>query len=541
MITHVPEDAFASILVDMARSAEIAPRMLPEDFGPAGRYRLEELVGIGHDSHVYRAVDTHLSKPTAPAYVAVKIRASGASARSEALVGRSVAHEHVVRVLDHGLTDDGESYVVQEWISGGDLADVRPPLSAREAARLVESVARGVQALHSAGNIHGDLKPSNILRTEQGLPKITDFDLASATDLSACTSGGNLALMAPERLLAQRSSPTPLADIYALGGLLYYFVTGKLPHGDRPEEIVARHRSRASVVVDGLDPDLAAICLHALAPDPADRYRSAEALADDLHRWLARLPILWTRPSLTRRARLLLRRRPIPVTISSLALVASMSIAGWVQVLVRQDIEAQRQANELAAAKNEADRLAIERVQADMREGIQAFIKSGVVQRQKENTSSLFPALVWVDWIADSGLLEGMGGVMLFEDRIAALSDLRAHYRKSGQTGTLPDKLAAYCLAYVHLEAEQIEAASQYISDAREGIISTLAENDDLRRSLEAMHMIVEFERAVRGARVTDAEQLRARMTGRRAQLLAIDGTHPVADLIDLAFERHPD
>ena len=85
MVTRNQDDVFASILVDMARSIEIAPRMLPEDFGPGGRYRLDELIGVGRDSHVYLAVDRHLSRPSTPAHVAIKIRASGASTRAEAL------------------------------------------------------------------------------------------------------------------------------------------------------------------------------------------------------------------------------------------------------------------------------------------------------------------------------------------------------------------------------------------------------------------------------------------------------------------------
>lgn len=540
MVTRSPDDIFASILVDMARSVEIAPRMLPEEFGPGGRYRLEELIGIGRDSHVYLAVDHHLSTPSRPAHVAIKIRASGASTRAEALVGRSVVHDNVVRVIDHGVLEDGTSYVVQEWVDGGDLTEIPLPMRPAEAVRLVLAIARGVQALHSAGNIHGDLKPSNVLRTRDGTPKITDFDLASAADLGEHSAGGNLALMAPERLAVEPSPPTPLSDIYALGGMLYYFLTGTPPHGERAEEILARHRAGEGVSTGGLEPDLARICGRALARDPAERHRSAEALAADLELWLARRPIPWTRPSPLRRARLLVRRRPIPLVIGGLAVAAAIATAGLVQLSIRQELESKRRANELAEAKVEAQRKANEQAQADleatkaeMRGAIEDFVSSGVLMRGARNGSSVFAALVWVDWFARPSILGEMGPVLARDARLKALSDLREHYRDTGQIGSLPDGLAAFSLAFTHLEAGEPERAAPLIADAEASVLGGLPEGDDVRRSLAALGEIVEFLRARESGDTVGAERLRAVLTERRTQFLTIDGTHDVAHIID--------
>lgn len=533
------DDVFASVLVDLVRCVQIAPRLLPESFGPAGRYRLEELIGLGRDSHVYRAVDLHLSKPSAPAHVAVKIRPCRASARAEALVGRSVVHDNVVRIIDHGVTDDGESYVVQEWVPGGDLTSLSPPLEPARAARLVAAIARGVQALHSAGNVHGDIKPSNVLLAD-GSPKVTDFDLASAADLDLVNSGGNLALIAPERLLGEEPRHSPLSDIYSLGGLLYYFLTGRGPHGLRREDIIEAHRSSTPPAPLHVERDLARICARALARSPDDRYRSAEALAADLDLWLAHRPIRWTRPTLLRRSRLLVRRRPLQVAIGVLALATTATAVGWIQLSIAHKLEAQRLANELAAAELRSKELALAELEATMRRNIKEFVSYGVKMRSAENSSSTFAALVWVDWIADCDVLGDSGPVIARSARLDALARLRQHYQQTGQSGTLSDAMAAYCLAFLHLEGGDADAAARLVEDADSGIVASLPPHDDLRRSVETLRLLVALEQASAQGRAAEADALRRRIVAQREQLLALDGTHDLAGLIQLVFARHP-
>lgn len=524
---RLPEDVQASILLDMAQIARMAPKMLPESFGPERRYRLEELIGVGRDSHVYKAVDHHLSKPNVPAYVAIKVRAS--STRVEALVGRSVLHDNVVRVIDHGITDDAESYMVQEWISGGDLDDLDLPLESREAARLVQSIARGVQALHSAGNIHGDLKPSNVLMTPSGIPKVTDFDLASALDLDEYRRGGNLAFMAPELLLEDDLLPSPLGDVYALGGMLYYFLTGNLPHGTDRKEIVNRHRDRTDPDIAGINRDLARICARAIAQSPDKRYRSAEALAEDLGLWLRRQPIPWTKPSLARRTSLLLRRRPVPIAFCTLLLVAGLSVAAMIQMAATRKIEAERQAIELSKQE-------LEKLNTKARETIEGFVRSGVFGHRMQRGPSVFAALAWIDWLADSAILGDDGPQMAAAERWASLSDLRHSLKTERRGGTHLDGLAAFCMAYTAVELGEYADAIEQIDDAERSVLRLFPESDEMSLSLRGVRLVAEYSIAAQSDDV-DLAPLRADMELLEARLQSAENPHSVASLIRHALD----
>ncbi|MCC7389216.1 MAG: serine/threonine protein kinase [Phycisphaerales bacterium] len=519
------EDVYSSILVDIAASARVAPRIVPEDFGPDGRYRLDELVGIGRDSHVYRAVDRHLSRPDVPAVVAIKIRASGAEARTEALVGRSVVHDHVVRVIDHGRDGDGAAYVVQEYIDGGDLTELSLPLDPRESARLMVAIARGLQALHSAGNIHGDLKPSNILRTGSGVPKITDFDLAVAGDLDPGPRGGNLAFMAPERVLDAQTLPSPLADIYALGGLLHFFLTGRPALGETGEQILGAHRAGRVPDLEGVDRDLRAICLRALAPDAADRYRSAEAFADDLSSWLGHRPLGWTRCSPSRRTALLVRRHPVGFVVGALALLSLGATAALAFSLATREIEAERR----AVAMTRAD---IDRLNARSRSAIERFIRSGAASGGAESGPSIFVGLVWVDWLADTPILGDAGPTLARDERIRSLTRLREHYAGAGQTGSLGDSIAAYSLAYSYLEMADTERARGELDAVASGALGLLGPDDDMRRAVDGLEAVWAYQEA-RGSDGADAAGMVAELRRIQTDLRRLDGKHSVGRLID--------
>src|ERR1043165_8796779 len=200
-------------------------RTLPADFGPLmadglSRYRLTGLLGSGSSGEVYLAVDRQLSELDRPAYVAIKLIAgTGHNPRvrrllaEEATKARRVLHSHVVRVLDRGVSEQDEDYIVYEHVPGGDLDswferrnwELRP----KDAALMVAKIARGVQAAHSAGLVHCDLKPSNVLISEGGDPKVCDFGIAVREgDLSpeASNSGrpiGNIAFISPEQFRAE--------------------------------------------------------------------------------------------------------------------------------------------------------------------------------------------------------------------------------------------------------------------------------------------------------------------------------------------------
>lgn len=312
---------------------------LPRGFGPRmpsrrPRYLLKKELGRGSHGAVFLAVDRHLSETNRPAWVALKILGGEPTPAArqhlidEACKARRIDHPNVVRVLDWGTAETGEVYVVFEYVDGVSLHDwlierggKAPP---REAARLVADIARAVQAAHSAGVVHCDLKPANVLVTRDGAPKVTDFGVAAREQEHPEGSAwpdpkariGNLAFIAPEQYRLEEGSLAPPADIYALGGVLYYLLTGSLPNGDSAEEIARTHDAAYGRTAApsprharrDVDRDLDQICRRALAPHKSGRYATADAMAGDLDLWLASRPIAWTRPGIGRRLRLLARR-----------------------------------------------------------------------------------------------------------------------------------------------------------------------------------------------------------------------------------------
>lgn len=318
-------------------------RTVPSDFGPrmpggGQRFELRRLLGAGGWGEVYLALDRQLSEKDHEALVAIKFltgRDKSPWARQrlidEATKARRVGHPGVVRVLDRGVSEGDEDFIVYEYVEGGDLGQWLVARggagSPRAAARLMATIARGVHAAHAAGLVHCDLKPGNILMTQAGEPKVADFGIAVRSgemlDLRAEQEDGrpigNIAFISPEQFRIEDGSLTVASDIYALGGILYFMLTRALPNGDSAEAIARNHdpaegrHAPPKLREAGLqaDRDLEAICARAMALRPEDRYSSAAALADDLEAWAARLPISWMKPSARRRANLWARRNPV--------------------------------------------------------------------------------------------------------------------------------------------------------------------------------------------------------------------------------------
>lgn len=219
-------------------------------------------------------------------------------------------HPNIIQVFAVGTVEPrpGEvhppPYLSLEYIEGGNLEQhVETPQSPQFAARIVEKVARAVQVAHQVGVIHRDLKPANVLLTREGEPKIADFGLAKQLEgeqnARKVTQDGTVVgtpqYMAPEQIVGDPA--TPAMDIYALGVILYELLAGRLPfHGATVVETVHQVMYLDPVAPRRLQPsvprDLETICLKCLSKDPAKRYASAEALADDLACWIAGRPIL---------------------------------------------------------------------------------------------------------------------------------------------------------------------------------------------------------------------------------------------------------
>ncbi len=207
-------------------------------------------------------------------------------------------HPQIVPIYEMG-EHGGCPFLSLKLIAGGDLEHhvARLRDDPRAIARLIRDVARAVHYAHLRGILHRDLKPSNILLDEHDVPHVTDFGLAKCvgSDSGLTQTGlilGTPSYMAPEQVAGHHAEVTTAADVYGLGAVLYKLLTGRPPfRADSVYETLRQVREQEpmspGICIPRVDRDLEAICLRSLEKDPRRRYLSAEAMADDLDRWLA--------------------------------------------------------------------------------------------------------------------------------------------------------------------------------------------------------------------------------------------------------------
>jgi non-specific serine/threonine protein kinase/serine/threonine-protein kinase len=330
-------------------------------------YEILGELGHGGMGVVYRARHLGLKR-----VVALKMIRAGAQAgaeelarfRAEARFQASVHHPHIVQIFEIGEAA-GLPYFALEYVDGTSL-DKRlagRPQPARSAAQLIETLARTIHHAHAKGLVHRDLKPGNILLASDATPKVGDFGLAKRLEGEAGRTQtgavvGTPSYMAPEQAWGRVKAIGPAADIYALGGILYELLTGRPPFlGASAVDTVLQVRHQEPVPprhwLANVPRDLETICLKCLRKEPGQRYSSAEALADDLRRFLEGKPVVARPVSLLVRAVRWARRRPaVAALLLALALVVSGSVAGLTVLWLRaernstraQDAEADSQA-----------------------------------------------------------------------------------------------------------------------------------------------------------------------------------------------------
>ncbi|MCB9845680.1 MAG: serine/threonine protein kinase [Phycisphaeraceae bacterium] len=538
----ISPEALASLLADVDVVCAVAPRACPCDFGPDRRYELLELIGIGRDSHVYLARDRHMSSDQNEARVAIKIRESGASAREEAVSGRSVTHPHVVRVLDHGVSPDGATYLVEELMPGGDLSDLGAPLPPRRAAALIRDTARGVQALHSAGITHGDLKPSNVLLDGDGVVKVADFDLAFHERDQLAIVGGNLAFMSPERVEAPTARAAPPSDIYALGGLLSYLLTGALPNGEGREEILKRHEAGLGPEAPGIERDLDRIVCRAMSVDPELRHCSGQELAEDLRDWLEVRPIRWTKPPLARRAGLLLRRRPVH-TLALGALIVASSLGGmlWWRITTERARHRRVQIDALIDAQADSLELARQEVEAYKRAGrqlIETIAESGMLGMGARNGANVLPFVAWLSWFVSQEMVFGGGTQLAPGVRIDGLRSILDAERSAAREDGLVARLVTVCLAHELTLAGQMAEAIPLATEASEWAGETLGTTDPARIGIETT---LECARALQDAQQWSEDEIVSaieRFEARSVALMRVPYSEPARLLVQSTIER---
>lgn len=253
----------------------------------AGRYVLEERLGIGGMAVVMLARDTALDRP-----VAVKLLADrpGQDAQlrerflREGRFAAQLSHPNVVAVYDTG-EEDGQPYIVMERVEGVSLAEElerRGPLPPDEVAELGRQACAGLEHAHARGLVHRDVKPQNLLLRDDGTLKVADFGIARAGDGAATlteagTILGTAAYMAPE--IVHGDPATPATDLYSLGAVLYELLNGRPPRGTGLAPTVTPVEP---LDVPGAPPSLEAAILRCLDPDPERRPQSAGELAREL-------------------------------------------------------------------------------------------------------------------------------------------------------------------------------------------------------------------------------------------------------------------
>ncbi|MGO9321989.1 MAG: protein kinase domain-containing protein [Solirubrobacteraceae bacterium] len=276
-----------------------------------GRYRLDAEIGRGGMSTVYRAFDTVLERP-----VAIKLMHREIAADSDQLErfrreARSVAqlnHPHVVTVIDageeaspdgaHGLHGTvGTPYIVLEYIDGETLKDVirrEGPLDIPQAIAYAIEIARALGAAHERQIVHRDVKPHNVLISEEGGAKITDFGIARTLTEEGLTMAGRVLgttdYVSPEQALGQ--AVTGQSDLYSLGVVLFEMLTGEVPfHGSSPVAVAMKHVREDVPDVQRLRPELsaatAAVVERAVSKDLTRRYPDAASMVADLEEVLA--------------------------------------------------------------------------------------------------------------------------------------------------------------------------------------------------------------------------------------------------------------
>jgi eukaryotic-like serine/threonine-protein kinase len=368
--------------VHRPESYEFALGPAPTPAGPkimvAGYELLGEL-GRGGMGVVYKARQAKLNR-----LVALKMVLAGAHAGSEQLArffteAEAVAHlQHPNIVQIHEVGEhEGLPFFSLEFLDGGSLTQKLDgkALPAREAAELAVQLAEAMAFAHLHGIIHRDLKPANVLLTKDGVPKITDFGLAKKLegDSGQTRSGqlmGTPSYMAPEQAQGDVKTIGPLADVYALGVILYEMLTGRTPFVgvsimDTLEQVRTAEPVPPSRLQHNVPHDLETICLKCLQKEPHKRYASAQALARDLHHFLKGEPIEARPVGNVERLWRWCRRNPkvaaLTAAVAVLLVAAAVGSTAAAITISREKAEVERQRE----AADEARQLAEERQKAE--------------------------------------------------------------------------------------------------------------------------------------------------------------------------------
>lgn len=410
LLNQPPNVTGTSLLLD-------AKELLPGEISEVPGYKILGELGRGGMGVVYRAHHIRLKRLVALKMVLAGKMASEEEAarfRREAETLAGLRHPNIIQVFDIGMSE-GCLYVALELVDGPSLAKVirGKPQTAHFSASIVEILARAVHYANEQGIVHRDLKPANILLQladgvlpsaegfamsdlQTAIPKIADFGLAKRVhDGQSATQTGQVlgtpGYMAPEQALGKDQSIGAAVDIHSLGGILYELVTGRPPfQGESSVEtllqVVHEEPVPPSRLRSLLPRDLEIICLKCLQKEPANRYATAQALADDLHRFLAGEPIQARPTPVWEQAWKWARRRP---AVAALSLgLAIVTLVGFILVLgLWRAAEANAGAETIARKAETEARRDSERLLAG------SYLDQGISQCERDNVGT---GLVWM-------------------------------------------------------------------------------------------------------------------------------------------------
>src|SRR6266542_5400917 len=303
-----------------------------------GHYEILEEIGRGGMGVIYRARQQHSRRIVAVKRIlAHEVNSHEALVRfrREAEAVASFDHPNILPIYEVSESEEGLPFFSMKYAEGGSLRAAAPALRTkpRECVRLIAKVARAMAYAHGKGVLHRDLQPGNILLDENGEPMVSDFGLAKWLDQSSDLTRtletlGTPGYIAPEQAECRATDLTGATDIYSLGAILFYLLTGRPPFVG-PNVLSVIHQAAATraprlrSLAPSLDRDLETIVARCLESDPNARYKSAGALAEDLEHWLRHEPIRTRRTGIFTRGRKWVRRNP-----TSAALVASLVALG---------------------------------------------------------------------------------------------------------------------------------------------------------------------------------------------------------------------
>jgi serine/threonine protein kinase len=323
---------------DIGGAAEHALSQFEAEGARCGRYQLGSALGRGGMGTVYRAtrVDGEVTHE-----VAVKLLRPGADdpqlhARflAERQILANLSHPYIARLLDAGHREDGQPYLVMEYVPGRTIDAYCNELGIRRTVMLFLKVCDAVAYLHRNLVVHRDLKPANILVSEDGEPKLLDFGIAKLLEWGSDSTVTSMRMLTPDYASPEQitgGSITTVSDIYSLGAVLYRLLTGRPPHRFQGEsamsmalEVTTREIPPPSRLAPELKGDLEVVMMKALRTEPQERYSSVDALAYDLRACLDFRPVQARSGNVWYRGRRWLRRY-WATTAAAAVVIASLS------------------------------------------------------------------------------------------------------------------------------------------------------------------------------------------------------------------------